>query len=140
MEKYYATMNRVTEKGFPVLVLSNGEKEIFLGPFRLYKFQVSETFEGNWDLGSSQVVGLGNILLPRPNPTERKSTYCSNLSRVETEKYILSLMAKEAVDKAMDCLDSEVSGGLFIPHDSTGQYKLFREFINSVYTYVLQNM
>ena len=140
--RYYAVANRVAGKGFPVLVLSNGEKEIFLSPFRLYKFQVSETLEGSWDLGSSQVVGLGNILSARYNPTEKKMAYYSNLSKVETEKYILSLMAKEAIDNAMENanINGEIDTSLFLNYETSGQYKLFREFINATYTYILENM
>lgn len=33
----------------------------FLSPFRGYSFQVSASFEGQVDLGASQVVGLANI-------------------------------------------------------------------------------
>lgn len=33
----------------------------FLAPFHGYSFQVSKTFEGEYDMGSTAVVGLGHI-------------------------------------------------------------------------------
>lgn len=37
--------------------------DFYLSPFRAYKFQVSGTFEGGGDYGSSMVVGLSNCIV-----------------------------------------------------------------------------
>ena len=48
------------EDGMPILAVErirNGESQIgFLTPFRCYRFQVSATIDGQWDLGSSDVA------------------------------------------------------------------------------------
>lgn len=46
--------------GMPILAVErtrNGESQIgYLTPFRGYRFQVSETIDGQWDLGASEVA------------------------------------------------------------------------------------
>lgn len=54
-------------EGVPVLELhveDNGRKvnTVYLSPFRGYRFQVSGTLDGVGDYGSTEVVGLGNVL------------------------------------------------------------------------------
>lgn len=48
------------EDGMPILAVErirNGESQIgYLTPFRGYRFQVSATLDGKWDLGSSDVA------------------------------------------------------------------------------------
>lgn len=54
----------------------------YLTPFRGYRFQVSGTKDGQGDCGSSQVVGLGNIVrtLEKCEPIGKEATsiYASN--------------------------------------------------------------
>ena len=56
-------------EGVPVLELHVEDYErkvkrntIYLSPFRGYRFQVSGSLDGNGDYGSTEVVGLGNVL------------------------------------------------------------------------------
>lgn len=50
------------------LAIKNDYDEIvydgWLSPFRGYKFQVSKTKDGEWDKGSSGVIGLKHCLVP----------------------------------------------------------------------------
>lgn len=48
----------------PVMILKNdsGREVGYLAPFRNYAFQVSATFDGCGDLGSSKVIGLQNVI------------------------------------------------------------------------------
>jgi len=47
----------------PILELVNSDtgKTVYLTPFRWYKFQVSQTFDGEWDLGSSCQIRFENF-------------------------------------------------------------------------------
>ena len=49
-----------TEDGMPILcveAIRDGESHVgYLTPFRCYRFQVSGTMDGKWDLGSSDVA------------------------------------------------------------------------------------
>ena len=87
-------------KGYmPIGILTNddGMEVGYLSPFRGYSFQVSATFEGHSDLGSTQVFGLNNLLDARFG-TERNLGYQSNLRMDTVKVYLLKLAAKEAVD------------------------------------------
>ena len=53
----------------------------YLSPFRGYKFQVSGTEDGDWDLGSSKVIGLANIDYFRKG--SGFSPYASNADRYD---------------------------------------------------------
>lgn len=48
----------------PILELVNADagKTVYLTPFRWYKFQVSQTIDGEWDLGSSMVVEFEKLV------------------------------------------------------------------------------
>lgn len=45
----------------PILELVNAGKTVYLTPFRWYKFQVSQTLDGEWDLGSSCQIRFENF-------------------------------------------------------------------------------
>lgn len=49
---------------YPVLHIKNenNENERFLMPFRLYRFQICETIDGECDMGSSEVKKFSDIL------------------------------------------------------------------------------
>lgn len=86
-------------KGYmPIGVLTNedGDEVGYLAPFRAYSFQVSATFDGHSDLGSTQVFGLNNLLDARFG-TERNLGYQSNLKMDTVKVYLLKLAAKEAI-------------------------------------------
>lgn len=143
MKTYFAERVITGEDGFPTLILTNGENktildEVYLTPFRGYSFQVSATMDGEYDLGHSEVVGLGNIISPRSEKSG--GVYRTSLTKTAIEKYIFELLAKEAIENAMHYLSAEISGRLFLPYDVTGQYKLFKEFIDQSHLYILQHM
>ena len=86
-------------KGYmPIGILTNddGMEVGYLSPFRGYSFQVSATFEGHSNLGSTQVFGLNNLLDARFG-TERNLGYQSNLRMDTVKVYLLKLAAKEAI-------------------------------------------
>ncbi len=124
----------------PILVLTNGERKLYLSPFRGYKFQVSNSIEGDWDLGSSRVVGLGNII--SSSYDKKGDVYASNLTKEGIEKYIFELMAKEAIEEAMKYPDIKgvIDRAMFKEYTGSGQYKLFRDFINACHDYILHRM
>lgn len=51
------------ECGMPILIMYNEEikRDVYLSPFRLYRFQISDTFDGQGDSASSEVIGLNNL-------------------------------------------------------------------------------
>lgn len=79
---------RKEESGMPQLeiigVTARGEEKehtYYLSPFRGYRFQVSENAHGEWDCGSSEVLGLGNIILATKSfegVASRNSVFASN--------------------------------------------------------------
>ena len=60
-------------------VLLDGKCAGYLSPFRKYSFQVSMTAAGQWDMGSSPVVGLKNVLRATPAFIKHETGYMSNL-------------------------------------------------------------
>lgn len=58
-------------------------EDYWMSPFRGYKFQVSASIDGHTDCGSTEVVGLSNMLLAFENYERKqtnKSSYASNVS------------------------------------------------------------
>ena len=64
---YIKTADFVEGASIPTLALKDEEGNVrgYLHPFRGYRFQVSGSAEGNGDYGSSEVVGLANIVTGR---------------------------------------------------------------------------
>ena len=73
-----------------------GNEVGFLSPFRNYKFQVSATFEGSRDLGSSKVIGLGNVWHANKSRGDG-ICYQSNLTWFDTKKELLKGQAALAI-------------------------------------------
>ena len=95
------TMKEIRFYGFrnmPIAVLidENGNEVGYLSPFRNYKFQVSGTFEGDRDIGSSKVVGLGNIWNANKSRGDGIG-YQSNLTWFDTKKELLKGQAALAL-------------------------------------------
>lgn len=76
-------------------------RHVWLTPFRGYAFQVSGTINGEGDLGSTPVVGLGNIINAfatyTGNPGSRSSIYASNFKLSDLPRPIFAAMAKAAI-------------------------------------------
>lgn len=69
-----------SESGMPIIeVILDNECTGYLSPFRMYSFQVSMTSAGQWDMGSSPVVGLKNVLRATPAFIKHETGYMSNL-------------------------------------------------------------
>ena len=79
-----------------VLIDEDGNEVGFMSPFRNYKFQVSGTFEGDRDIGSSKVVGLGNIWHANKSRGDGIG-YQSNLTWFDTKKELLKGQAALAL-------------------------------------------
>lgn len=95
------TMNEIqfTNSKMPIGILvdkESGDEIGFLSPFRSYKFQVSGTFDGQWDLGSSKVIGLGNVWHANKSRGDGIG-YQSNLTWFETKKELLKGQAALAI-------------------------------------------
>lgn len=112
MENIKALEVIVKEDGMPILPLrlKNVEKELpedkdyktfYLSPFRGYKFQISATKDGSWDIASSEVVGLGNMMKLKQevnaDPNVLKSSlFMSNLGS-QIIKYQYGLLINDAL-------------------------------------------
>jgi len=70
---------KITEyEGVPTLEITLPDGRTgYLAPFRGYCFQVSKSLEGEYDLGSTSVVGLGNFIGVQRTPNSL-SIYSSN--------------------------------------------------------------
>lgn len=78
-----------------ILTDENGEEVGYLSPFRNYCFQVSGTFDGQMDLGSSKVIGLGNVWNAKKSRSE--IGYQTNLNWYDTKKELLKGQAALAI-------------------------------------------
>lgn len=122
----------------------------FLSPFRGYKFQVSATYDGQNDLGSSDVVGLANLrILSKGKDTPTASTV-SNCSIEGINKIILSGLMLDALTDFLgyphhakhwavkEGLVSE-DETLIIDASTIRSFKhtaLFKEYVTRVYHYL----
>lgn len=77
-----------------VLKTADEKKQVvgYLSPFRNYAFQVSDTFKGEGDRGSTPVMGLLNIIGAVP-PAEHQAC---NLTWPETIQYMMKSLATMA--------------------------------------------
>lgn len=84
--------------GMPIIeVLNDGKCVGYLSPFRMYSFQVSMTADGQWDMGSSPVLGLKNVL-EATVPSTRGFGYQSNLTwNGEAQACLLKGLALQAL-------------------------------------------
>lgn len=65
----------------PVLEIKVNDKVVgYLAPFRGYRFQVSGTFDGEDDYGSSEVVGLKNAILKSTGTSDDSLHYAHDTS------------------------------------------------------------
>ena len=118
----------------PVAVLVDEEQNPvgYLAPFRGYRFQVSETFEGVGDLGSCPVFGIKNVLYSMSGgdvkqPTDRFG-YNTNLGWNETAEMLLKGAALIAIQKF-----SELRGRTVAIQLDTGDHKECRAISNGRY-------
>lgn len=78
-------------------VMLDGHVVGYLSPFRQYSFQISMTAQGQWDMGSSPVVGLKNVL-ETVAPNKQGPGYQSNLNwNGESQACLLKGLALQAL-------------------------------------------
>lgn len=109
------TLGEIISNGtgnMPVIeVLLNGECTGYLSPFRAYSFQVSRTADGQWDMASSPVVGLRNVLEANA-PDTRGSGYQSNLDWYgEAQACLLKGLALQALVSYSSHMDAVLDLG-----------------------------
>ncbi len=63
-------------------------EDYWMSPFRGYKFQVSASIDGHTDCGSTEVVGLSNILTAFEDYTKEQTNKSSFTSNVSYEDYL----------------------------------------------------
>ena len=91
---------RMYENFMPVLEIKVNDKVVgYLAPFRGYRFQVSGTFDGEGDYGSSEVVGLKNAILKSTGTSDESLYYRSNCNTHDTSIEMLLGLATIAVAK-----------------------------------------
>lgn len=109
------TLGEIISNGtgnMPVIeVLLNGECTGYLSPFRAYSFQVSRTADGQWDMASSPVIGLRNVLEANA-PDTRGSGYQSNLAwDGEAQACLLKGLALQALVSYSSHMDAVLDLG-----------------------------
>lgn len=110
---YFGKINFYGTSKMPIIELCIDDKTVgYLSPFRGYSFQVSETLNGHRDMGSSQVIGLGNIWKSRRDETNNKLV-SSNLSWDETKKEILKGQAMIALSQFQTLKKALIKYGRF---------------------------
>lgn len=131
------------DHNMPIATIEYNDGSVgYLSPFRAYKFQVSKTFDGQYDMGSSEVVGLRNIVegFDFPNKNSNYTGYASNVNLIGFVKEMLKGQAMLALMKSnrkgepfdMGKFDRvELSNGesVFINND-------LDEYIEEVYIYL----
>lgn len=91
---------RIYENFMPVLEIKVNDKVVgYLAPFRGYRFQVSGTFDGEGDYGSSEVVGLKNAILKNTGTSDDSWYYRSNCNTHDTSIEMLLGLATIALAK-----------------------------------------
>jgi hypothetical protein len=107
-----------------------------MSPFRGYKFQISETQKGEWDLASTEVLGLANIILATENlPNIQNhsglSIYSSNFNYPSgsAAKSIFRAMVAQVIVKLAKRF------GLVISIDRQSEEKI-DDFCQKTYDYV----
>jgi hypothetical protein len=138
-------MNKVTigkllqsEKGMPMLEVCLSDDKwtgiAYLSPFRGYRFQISETFDGQGDLASTPVLGLANIILATENYVRldsNSSIYAFNSSYQEgsAAKDIFTAMA-------IQCIADLASRHDAVANLDYSSMKIIDEFIGKCYDYL----
>lgn len=91
---------RMYENFMPVLEIKVDDTVVgYLAPFRGYRFQVSGTFNGQGDYGSSEVVGLKNAIIKSTGSSDESWYYRSNCNAHNTSIEMLLGLATIAVAK-----------------------------------------
>lgn len=80
----------------PVLQLDDS----YLAPRKGCMFQVSQTEDGEWDLGASEVIGLGNVVRAFSTYEKPMNGFSAFSSNSEPVKIIFRTLAKEAMTNA----------------------------------------
>lgn len=114
----------------------NTDRIGYLSPFRGYKFQVSKTRKGDWDVASTDVVGLGNIILatenlPTPPNNPRLSIYASNIyyNNGDVARTVFKAMVFQTIAKLANRF------GLIIDIDSVSDDRI-NTFCQMTYDYI----
>lgn len=108
-----ATLGGIIRTGhMPVIeVLINDKVTGYLSPFRAYSFQVSRTADGQWDMASSPVIGLRNVLEANA-PDTRGAGYQSNLDWYgEAQACLLKGLALQALVEYSSRMDAVLDLG-----------------------------
>lgn len=120
--------------------------KFYLSPFRLYKFQISDDQDGNRDYGSSEVVGLGNLINMIPNNpknTKGYTAFASNVSIITYHKIMMRSLALDAIFKfysryrCMVALEGD-NINIILNIDSMSDKKLLNRYIDLVYDYTVE--
>jgi len=124
--------NFFVEKEIPMIEICINEKvEGYLSAFRGYKFQVSATRDGQYDLGSSWVIGLGNLnSVPVSHDSEKDWLYRSNLNKPNIDHYLIECVAMRAVVEFCERRDVFAPSADYPAFNVNAEWK---KFIDAVY-------
>lgn len=91
----------MTRGGMPVLkIVVEDNKDFYLSPFRGYSFQVSGSLEGSGDYGSSEVIGLANVIMAFDNYQKPKSNLSIYAQNSDPTMIIFRSLINDALRKA----------------------------------------
>ena len=126
LEKVYSANSTM-----PQLKIICGEDEYYLSPFRGYAFQVSYTINGVGSAGSSEVVGLGNIIKACDGYNGSMSNSSIYAANVSLTKGYFSALCDVAIAKSGISIPLFLEGEKLIP---TGE--IINDFIDECISYV----
>ena len=114
-----------TESGMPTLkIIVENDRDFYLSPFRGYSFQVSGTLSGSCDYGSSEVIGLANVVKAFSDYQKPKSNLSIYAQNSDPTMIIFRSLINDALRKASIIVPIKV-GDKF-------RQDIIDEFINEV--------
>jgi len=117
------------------------QKDIFfVAPFRGYCFQISNNFEMRRDMGSSTVIGFGNLFNMQTSPApsaSRSSAYSTNCG---TSDEMIYAILKAFLMEAFKRFEITTYGTGYIIDFGEYGHKLYIEYIDAVYDYIKNNL
>lgn len=133
----YVGITHSSESKIPVLEINLVEKghdealeTVYLCPFRAYSFQVCGTPSGEWDFGSSVVIGLANCII---TPNQKSGVgYQSNANFNGQSKELLSGQAAIALISYAHRKGAVIPSQFGLNNDA----ETYNVFINECFEYV----
>lgn len=112
-------------------------RSYYLSPFRGYRFQVSGNADGECDYGSSEAIGLGNVVAACDNykaPSSNRSIYSANDTMMQI---IFRSLISNALNQAKVRCEFSIPMGM---EDGSWRDDIIDEFIDDTINYIKAQM